>query len=238
MAPADSLLQELERLSNPMRQESARRFFKEAVDPFGIPAANVRAISKTYYPQLKELDKATLFDECEQLFRTGKLEAAIVACDWSLRAKKQFAPDDLSVFLSWIEKYVTNWAVCDTFCNHTVGELLMRYPDLAPSLLPWTQSHNRWLRRAAAVSFIVPARKGLFLEMALDVAASLLHDPDDLVQKGYGWLLKEASKPNGPAVYAFVMAYKNEMPRTALRYAIEKWPGEKKKAAMEKSGAI
>jgi len=80
----------------------------------------------------------------------------------------------------------------------------------------------------------VPARKGAFLEECLEIASLLLEDGDDLVRKGYGWMLKEASRTHQDEVFAFVIQHKARMPRTALRYAIEKMPPERKRLAMEK----
>ena len=90
------------------------------------------------------------------------------------------------------------------------------------------------MRRAAAVSLIVPARKGLFLNDCLEIAELLLNDNDDMVQKGYGWLLKVAADKHQQVVLNFVLARKESMPRTALRYAIEKMPAELKAMAMAK----
>jgi 3-methyladenine DNA glycosylase AlkD len=90
------------------------------------------------------------------------------------------------------------------------------------------------MRRAAAVSLIIPAKHGKFLEESLAIADLLLTDGDDLVQKGYGWLLKEASRMHTGEVFSFVMERKRNMPRTALRYAIELMPKELKAEAMKK----
>ena len=90
------------------------------------------------------------------------------------------------------------------------------------------------MRRAAAVSLIVPARHGLFLNDVLAIADILLLDKDDLVQKGYGWMLKAASESHQQGVHAYVMRNKGTMPRTALRYAIEKMPPATRLQAMEK----
>jgi len=73
-----------------------------------------------------------------------------------------------------------------------------------------------------------------YLAQILKTAETLLTDTDDMVQKGYGWMLKEASKYNQPQVFAFVMKHKTKMPRTALRYAIEKLPLKLKLKAMTK----
>jgi 3-methyladenine DNA glycosylase AlkD len=90
------------------------------------------------------------------------------------------------------------------------------------------------MRRASAVSLIVPAKRGKFLADVLDIADLLLTDRDDLVQKGYGWLLKEASRLHRPEVFDFVVKRRDRMPRTALRYAIELMPPAMKKEAMQK----
>jgi 3-methyladenine DNA glycosylase AlkD len=90
------------------------------------------------------------------------------------------------------------------------------------------------MRRAAAVSLIVPAKQGKFLKESIEIAGLLLTDTDDMVQKGYGWLLKEASRKHISEVFAYVMKNKKVMPRTALRYAIELMPGDLKAEAMKK----
>ena len=89
-------------------------------------------------------------------------------------------------------------------------------------------------RRASAVSLIIPARKGLYLDTIFEIADSLLPDKDDLVQKGYGWMLKAASELHQQEVFDYVMKKKSIMPRTSLRYAIEKMPENLKILAMEK----
>ena len=77
-------------------------------------------------------------------------------------------------------------------------------------------------------------RRGQGFEPAFEIAEQLLLDEDDLVQKGYGWMLKEISKYEPQQVFEFVMDRKAMMPRTSLRYAIEKLPTELRYRAMEK----
>jgi 3-methyladenine DNA glycosylase AlkD len=127
-----------------------------------------------------------------------------------------------------------NWASCDTLCNHTIGAFLERYPGYANSLKEWSHSQNRWVRRASAVSVILPARKGVFKEIIFEIANILLLDSDDLVQKGYGWMLKSLAETYEEEVYQYILDRKSVMPRTALQYAIEKMPGEKKREAMRR----
>ena len=81
---------------------------------------------------------------------------------------------------------------------------------------------------------IYPLRKGKYLNDAFKIANILLKDDDDLVQKGYGWMLKEASPRFEDKVFEYIMSKKEVMPRTALRYAIEKMSGDRKQVAMAK----
>ena len=140
----------------------------------------------------------------------------------------------MATFKLWIERYVNNWAKCDGFCNHTIGDLLQKYPQTILDVKNWAKSENRWLKRASAVSFIVPAKKGLFLQEAFEISDVLLADGDDMVQKGYGWLLKEESRKHQKEVFDYVVKNRKVMPRTALRYAVELMPKELKADAMKK----
>jgi 3-methyladenine DNA glycosylase AlkD len=84
------------------------------------------------------------------------------------------------------------------------------------------------------VSLIVPVKHGKFLNDAIEIATLLLTDADDMVQKGYGWLLKEAGRKHTGEIYAYVIENRKRMPRTALRYAIELMPKELRSEAMKK----
>jgi 3-methyladenine DNA glycosylase AlkD len=101
-------------------------------------------------------------------------------------------------------------------------------------LKDFAKSDNRWVRRASSVTLIIPARKGVFLSDILEIADILLQDKDDLVQKGYGWMLKAASEANQQEIFEYVIRNKTIMPRTALRYAIEKMPKEMRNIAMQR----
>ena len=100
------------------------------------------------------------------------------------------------------------------------------YPEYIVKLKEWSVSENRWVKRAAAVTLIIPARKGLFLDDIFEIADTLLLDKDDMVQKGYGWMLKAASESHQKEVFDYVISNKAVMPRTSLRYAIEKMPAD------------
>jgi 3-methyladenine DNA glycosylase AlkD len=101
-------------------------------------------------------------------------------------------------------------------------------------LKSWAKCENRWLKRAAAVSLIIPAKKGSFLPDIFEICTVLLPVEDDVVQKGYGWLLKEASRRHRKEVMDYVLKNRTIMPRTALRYAIELMPKELRTEVMRK----
>ena len=213
---------------------TSQRFFKEQVKIHGVKTALVRKIAAKYFREIKDKEKEEIFSLCEDLLRTNYGEEAFIAFEWAYALRNKYEPSDFQVFEGWVEKYVDNWAKCDTLCNHTLGSFIERYPQYRENLKDWARSENRWLRRASAVTLILPARKGMFLDDILEIADILLQDEDDLVQKGYGWMLKEASKSHQQEVFAYIMKGKADMPRTALRYAIEKMPAEMRKKAMER----
>lgn len=215
-------------------RKQSEYFFKEKVTVYGVKSATVQKISKEFFAEMKDKPKAEILATCEKFWQSGFLEESFVACDWSNRLSKKYEPADFEILERWIKNYVSNWASCDTLCNHTVGDFVMKYPEYLSKLKEFAHSENRWVKRAAAVSLIIPARKGMFQKEIFEIADTLLMDHDDLVQKGYGWMLKAASQYNQQAVFEYVMSKKAVMPRTALRYAIEKMPEELKKQAMQK----
>ena len=230
----EEIRRELIANSDEQLRKSSQHFFKEEIRCYGIKSATVVNIGKEHFKALKNPPKATIFDLCNELWQSGIIEESFVACHWSFAVCKKYAPDDLIVFEKWIDTYVNNWASCDTLCNHTVGELVNMYPESISEFKRWAKSSNRWMKRASAVSLIIPARHGLFLKDILEIADILLMDSDDMVQKGYGWMLKAASQAHEMEIFEYVMLKKAVMPRTALRYAIEKMSPELKSRAMEK----
>lgn len=213
---------------------SSQYFFKEKIQCYGVRAATVHLISKESFQLVKSKTKAEIFDLCGQLWQSGYIEESMIACHWSYHLRKKYTPEDFQLFESWIDNYVHNWATCDTFCNHTMGTFIEMYPEFMRRLKDFARSDNRWKRRAAAVSLIVPARKGRLLKDIFEIADILLLDKDDMVQKGYGWMLKEASKAHPDVIFEYVMKHKAVMPRTAYRYAIEKLPADLRRVAMER----
>lgn len=229
------LRRELIENSDEQLQKSSQHFFKEQIRCYGIKSATVTKIGKEYYQTIKDKSKTEIFVLCNELWQSGVIEESFIACNWSYYVCKNYESGDLKVFENWIDKYVDNWASCDTLCNHTVGAFLEMYSEYITELKKWAKSTNRWMRRASAVSLIVPARHGKFLKDIFEIADLLLLDKDDMVQKGYGWMLKVASQSHQQDVFDYVISKKAIMPRTALRYAIEKLPAGLKTEAMGKN---
>jgi len=215
-------------------KQTAQHFFKEQIKVYGIKTAIVGKVARKYWLQVRLLGKQDIFGLCEDLLCSGYMEEAFVVSNWLPKYIDQLEAIDITTFKRWIENYVDNWAKCDSFCNHTVGDLIQKYPEIVGEVKSWAKSQNRWLKRAAAVSFIVPAKRGKFLKDAFEICDVLLLDGDDLVQKGYGWLLKEESRVHQKEVFDYVVKHRKVMPRTALRYAIELMPKELKAEAMKK----
>ncbi len=229
-----NIREELIRNADEKTRIQGEKFFKENVKIYGLKSALVTVISKEFYKKLTDKSKPAVFSLCEDLWKSGYIEEAGIACMWSYNVRKQYVPGDFEVFKRWVNKYVTNWAACDTLCNHTVGTFIEMYPEFLIRLKKWALSLNRWVKRASAVSLIVPARKGKFLIDIFEIADILHADKDDMVEKGYGWMLKAASEAHQDEVFKYVMRKKSTMPRTSLRYAIEKMPPELKMKAMAK----
>jgi len=129
-----SVREELIRNSDEKTKKSGEGFFKEPVKLYGVKSSVVHKISSENFRKLLDKDKATVFGLCELFWKSGMMEESFIACNWSYSVRKQFVPSDFDVFREWIEKYVTNWASCDTFCNHTVGEFVEMYPGYIEKL--------------------------------------------------------------------------------------------------------
>ncbi len=230
------LRQELKKNIDPVYKKGFVKYFGGEIKAYGVRTPYVRKIARQYFAKIKSKSKQEVFSLCEKLLQSDVSEEATVAFQWALNLKKQYQPADFEVFESWLDNYVNNWAKCDDFCTHAFAKLLIQFPEYLPHIKKqWVKSSNRWLRRGSAVILISAVKHHKkFLPDVFETANRLLKDKDDLVQKGYGWLLKEASNKYQQQVFDFVMERKNWMPRTALRYAIEKMPKPFREQAMAK----
>jgi len=97
----------------------------------------------------------------------------------------------------------------------------------------WARDRNMWVRRAAAVALIPSVRQGLARDLAYEIAQRLHADEEDLIQKAVGWLLPEARKIDRPRLECYLRAQGAAIPRTTVRYAIERFPERKRRELLE-----
>jgi len=225
---------ELKKWIDKKYKEQNQKFFKEKILCYGVRASKTRKISAKYFSLLKEKSKEDIFKLAEKMLQSGYNEEAVIAFDWVYRLRENYTRKDWIIFQKWIRLYVDNWAKCDNFCGHILGYFLEKYPQFVKENKKWAKNKNRWMRRASAVSLISLVKQNKKFLEAFEICDILLKDSDKLTQKGYGWLLKEMSNINQEKVFLFLQKRKKQMPRTALRYAIEKFPKEKKIVIMQK----
>lgn len=235
-ADTDRLIRELGRAfrhyADPKYRVSLQRFFKEPITVFGVRTPIFRQIASDYFARIKKLPKDDILRICEAAVALPEGEYRGIAFNWAERLWPRFMAADFTRFERWLKRYVHNWGSCDSLCGGALGQMVLRFPGLRPRVKAWAKSPNRWLRRASAVALILSVRRGRAVRDAFSTADILLEDTDDMVQKGYGWLLKEVSNRNPEQVLSYVMMRRARMPRTALRYAIEKLPPAQRRQAM------
>ncbi|MEZ5358613.1 MAG: DNA alkylation repair protein [Candidatus Zixiibacteriota bacterium] len=222
-------------LDIPKNQINAQQFFKEQLEnPIHIKTAILRKVSNQYFRQVRKLSNKEIYSLCEEFISTDKRYRLFFAFDWAEKLAGKYDKKDFALFKRWLFDLVSNWGECDHLAYGILGKFLLQFPDEITKTKSWTKSKNRWVKRAAAVCLIKPVHQGLFIDNVFQVAEELLTDEDDLVQKGYGWMLKEASERYQREVFDYLMSRKDTMPRTAFRYALEKMPPDLRKQAMKK----
>ncbi len=217
-------------------RELIRTRYNMNVDNFwGVRTPAIHKIAGKHYKTIKSRPVDERLQLSHHLLETRIYEHKIMAFRWAFLARKEYQKTHLEVFVGWLKKYVDDWIDCDDLCIHVIGEFFMIFPDAAEEVTQWTRSLNLWVRRGAAVSLVLPARRGQQRQLVFRVADLLLDDKEELVRKGYGWLLKEASKTHHEDVFAYVMDRRDRMPRVSFRYAIEKLPERLRLRAMDKA---
>jgi len=228
---------ELEKHSDPIEKNKRIRWeqqYQEKPKLYGVPSPIVRKISSKFFSRVKKKTKQEILHLCEDLLESGYSEERIIAFDWAFRLRKFYEASDFQLLEAWLKKFVHSWGACDDLCTHAFGAFIFQFPEFIPKTKEWTTSTNRWMKRASAVVLIYSIRRKKHLGSIFKMADALLTDHDIMVQKGYGWILKEASNHYPKEVFDYVMRNKKKMPRTALRYAIEKLSPELRKEAMKR----
>jgi len=231
----DEIHNDLQTLCSEKNRLGQQKYFKEEVKFIGCTNTQTRTVAKKYWRIIKnaEWEKGDVLALSEDLLRKGTFEEGLVGLDLTEHVVKDLGMDDFEVFEGWLNKYVNNWAHTDEICPHIIGELLEAYPELAERVFGWTKSENRWVRRASAVTYVLHGRNGKFMKQIFNTAEALIGDRDDMVQKGVGWMLKEASKADEETVINFLLKHKDEASRLVLRYATEKVSSSNRKRVLE-----
>ena len=203
-----------------------RRFFREEVETYGVRTADVKELVKEVAREVKGWPAEQRDALMERLWKTEKLEPGVVVCHVYRRFAKRCGAREFELFERWIGRYVKNWAHADGVASWLVAACLENEPELRFRLVEWAGSGNRWMRRCAAVGLLQEAKAGRHTEFVLEQAGRLLKDRDDMVEKGVGWMLKEAYPARPREVVAFLLKRGGEASRTTLRYAAEKMTAE------------
>ncbi len=224
---------ELQNQSEKKFRKGVYHFFKEEISPIGVRLPLVRKIAV-------ELDKRLILEGWKfaqilklagEFQKSRWFEEQILAGYLIERHSNDYTRETFFEFERWVSKYVKNWANCDLLCTHSLANCIEKYPQFIGNLLKWAESENRWVRRAAIVTFVLHGRRGKFLKETLKIAGKLMHDKEDLVQKGTGWTLREAAKAHEVEVFAFLLLHK-DAGRTLLRYAVERFAENRKKKVL------
>jgi 3-methyladenine DNA glycosylase AlkD len=238
-AIARQALEKLRSQADPERARQVQKYFKESVRSFGVSSPMVRAIAAELYLSLKKEWRITqAIKLCAILFPRPELEAKGVAALILVRFKKEFPPELCGQVKEWLAKnYLDNWASVDVFCPEIMGTLLLRYPELIEEIKTWPAHPNRWVKRASIVSFLKLTKKEGFLDIIYEQAVALFPVADDLIQKANGWVLREAGKRDMVRLERFLLSHGPAIPRTTLRYAIERFPETKRRELLLKTRA-
>ncbi len=208
-----------------------RRFFGPDVEAFGVRGGAVNELARQVYAEVKRWPEEQRRELMERLWQMGRLESGALVCHVERRFGRGFGRREFAVLERWLDQYANNWAHTDGIASWLVAACIANDPTL--HLWPWTDSPSRWKRRASAVSLLQEAKQGRSTGFLLRVSKKLLADPDDMVQKGVGWLLKETYPRKPEETVAFLLRQRHAASRLALRYAAGKMTAEDKRRVLE-----
>jgi 3-methyladenine DNA glycosylase AlkD len=223
------------RLARPVGAFDASRYFRgtSRLGFYNVGTARLRVLARDIVAQHPEwsIDAALAF--ADLLIADRYLEVKGIAIETVARYRRYFQPRHLRVWKRWLaSNAAANWATTDGICGMLIGPLLVAHTDLAPQLCVWARDRNLWVRRAAIVSLIPPLRTHDVLDQVYATARTLHGDEADLIQKAVGWALREAGKVDTRRLERYLRANGARIPRTTVRYAIERFAPAKRLALL------
>lgn len=229
------LRNELRAAADPEKAAFFPRFFKAGPggyaegDKFlGVTVPNQRTIAKKYKDlPLKDIEKLVMSQWHEERL-TGLL--ILVA---AYKRGDQTTKQEIYDFYLAHTANVNNWDLVDSSAEHIVGPYLDKRPEKMKTLMSLAKSDLLWERRIAMLSTFHYIKQGRPDE-ALRIAELLLNDKHDLIHKAVGWMLREVGQKCGEDILkGFLAEHYKVMPRTSLRYAIEKFPSDARAKYLE-----
>lgn len=231
MKSVDDIKQALEILSIPEKAEFFPKFFKTGKGEYGegdvfigVTVPDQRSVAKEFY------DKISLEELIELLsskIHEHRLTALLILVHQFEKTKDKIKQKEIIDFYLKHTKHINNWDLVDTSCYKILGRYCFENQD-SKILEKLSDSKNMWEMRMAIVGTMHHIKKGQF-ELTKNFALKNLKHPHDLMHKANGWLLREMGKMNEKELLDFLNLHYKEMPRTCLRYAIEKLEEEVRK---------
>jgi len=224
-AKAHEIIAWLRQRGDPKRARGVQQYFKHEIVALGIDTPTLREFAAG---QSKQLTAAWAVDDatalCDRLLREPELEVRGTGILILSAFKREFRPALTQAARRWLETRLDNWALVDSFCGLVLSPLLEQHPGVEKTLRHWSRARSLWVRRAAIVTLVPLARRGRLLDTVYELAQEHFADSEDLMHKAVGWLLREAGKTDLPRLRQFLLRHGPAIPRTTLRYAIERFP--------------
>jgi len=220
----DDIKQALQILAIPEKAEFFPRFFKTGKGEYGendifigVTVPDQRIVAKEFY---NKISLAELGELLSSKIHEQRLTALLMLVYKFEKTKDKIQQKEIVDFYLENTKYINNWDLVDTSCYKILGRYCFENQD-SNILYKLSDSENMWEKRMAIVGTMYHIKKG-HSELTKTFALKNLYHPHDLMHKANGWLLREMGKMNEQELLNFLNLHYKEMPRTCLRYAIEK----------------
>ncbi len=221
---ADHIRRVLQDGGSAPHSEEVQWFFKEEVKSRGWYTAELRKVAVRSRRSIAgEMGMEFLVQVADQLFSGQVLEEKVFAVFLLEKQTHLLREKEFRLFASWLDR-VSSWADHDALAHDVLAPMLLDEPKRSRKIFRWAKSRNRWRRRAACVALIRGVREQEFFSDVVRLSEMLLVDEDDMVQKGLGWLLREAAKYNPKRTVPYLMKIRKRAPRLVLRTACETLP--------------